>query len=191
MAQQVEQKTEAAEPRLRLIYRQHVVPALMERFGYGNRLAAPRLIKITLNCGVGQATEDRKYLEEAVQALRVVSGQQPVTTRARKSVAGFHLREGVPIGCKVTLRRRRMYEFLDRLTSVVLPRIRDFHGLSPDSLDGTGNFSIGIREHFVFPEVNVDDFERTIGMDVSVCTSARTDEEALALLRLLGMPFRS
>jgi len=191
MAEQVQQRTTALEPRLKLAYEQQVVPVLMERFGYRNRLAVPRLEKIVLNCGVGKATEDRKYLDEAMQVLRVVSGQQPVLTRARMSVAGFHLRAGVPIGCKVTLRGRRMYEFLDRFISIVLPRIRDFHGLSPDSLDGTGNFSVGVREQFTFPEVNAADFERSVGMDVTICTSANTNREALELLRLLGMPFRS
>jgi len=179
-----------AEPRLKARYREQVVPQLMERFGYRSGLAVPRLEKIVLNMGVGQAAQDAKYLDEAKEALRVISGQQPVVTLARKSVAGFHVRQGQPIGCKVTLRRRRMYEFLDRVISIVIPRIRDFHGLSVDSFDGTGNYTVGIEEHFVFPEADVDQFEHSMGLDVTICTTAGTDQEAFELLSRLGMPFR-
>lgn len=185
-----EQQVEAPEPRLKTYYRDTVVPQLMESSGYKNRLAVPRLEKIVLNMGMGRATEDRSLIDEAQKVLSTVSGQEPVVTLARKNVAGFHLRGGMAIGAKVTLRRSRMYEFLDRLISVVMPRIRDFRGLSPNSLDGTGNYSLGINEHFVFPEISADDYEEAFGLDVTICTSAGTNREAFELLRLMGMPFR-
>jgi len=178
------------EPRRSKVYRDSVMPELMVKLGRKNRLSVPRVEKIVLNMGVGRAVEDRKLLDQAVEALRIITGQQPALTRARKSIAGFHLREGVAIGCKVTLRDKRMFEFLDRLISVVLPRIRDFRGLSPDSFDGAGNYSLGINEHIVFPEVNLDDVETIFGMDVTICTTAKTDQEAHELLAALGMPFR-
>ena len=184
------QEEAAPEPRLKGFYRDEIVPQLMERFNYENRHAVPALQKIVLNMGVGLATEDSSLVGEAKKVLRIVSGQEPVATLARKNVAGFHLRGGTPIGAKVTLRRGRMYEFMDRLVSVVMPRIRDFRGLSPKSFDGTGNYSLGINEHFVFPEVSADDFETALGLDITICTSAETDEECYEFLRLMGMPFR-
>jgi len=188
--EEAQEEIEAPEPRLKGFYKEEVVPQLMERFGYENRHAVPGLQKIVLNMGVGEATEDSSLIGVAKEVLRVVSGQEPVTTLARKNVAGFHLRGGIPIGAKVTLRRARMYEFLDRLISVVMPRIRDFRGLSPKSFDGTGNYSLGINEHFVFPEVNADDFEHAWGLDITICTSAESDEECYEFLRMMGMPFR-
>ncbi len=182
--------TEDYQPRLKVHYRQEVVPALQERFGLENVLAVPRLEKIVLNMGVGQAVEDSSVLDDAVTTMRVLSGQQPIITRARRSVAGFHLREGAPVGCKVTLRRARMYEFLDRLISVALPRVRDFRGLSPNAFDGTGNYSLGLEEAGVFPELNLDSLNNILGLDVTIVTSARTDQEAYELLDRLGMPFR-
>ncbi len=198
MSEQTEQATEQEapgrqehyQPRLKVQYREEVVPRLRERFGLENDLAAPRLSKIVLNIGVGEAVEDSAALEDAAETLRVVTGQQPVITRARQSVAGFHLREGRPIGVKVTLRRERMYEFLDRLISVALPRVRDFRGLPPDSFDGTGNYSLGIDEAGVFPELDLDSLNYIFGMDVTIVTTARNDQEAYELLSMLGMPFR-
>ena len=193
--QQTSQEAEAAvttdsRPRLRAFYAEEVVPQLMERFGLTNRLAAPRLQKVVLNIGVGEAVLDAAALQDAVATLRAVAGQQPVITRARRSVAGFRLRQGNPIGCKVTLRRDRMCEFLDRLISVVLPRVRDFRGLSADAFDGTGNFSLGIADSSVFPELDLDSVKNVFGLDVTIVTTARTDQEGYELLRLLGMPFR-
>ena len=182
--------TAAAEPRLKARFRDEAAPELMRALRIENLLGVPRITKIVLNIGVGRAKDDKKLLEEAQYVLSAVSGQKAVVTHARRSVAGFQLRAGAPIGCKVTLRGARMYEFLDRLMSVVLPRIRDFRGLSPDSFDGHGNYSIGIREHFVFPEVDPDAVEHAYGMDITICTMARKDTEALTLLTLLGMPFR-
>jgi large subunit ribosomal protein L5 len=153
-------------------------------------MAVPRLQKIVLNTGIGGATENESLVDEAVQVLATITGQKPVVTRARKAVAGFGIRAGVPVGCKVTIRRERMYEFLDRLISVVLPRIRDFRGLSTDSFDGNGNFSLGIDEHFVFPEIDPDALDNLFGLDVTIVTSADNDPAALELLRLMGMPFR-
>lgn len=184
------ESTAASQPRLKVRYRDEVAPELMRRLGIGNPMGIPRLAKVVLNVGVGRAREDKKFLDEAQSVLAAVSGQKPVVTRARKSVAGFQLREGVPIGCKVTLRGARMHEFIDRLISVVLPRIRDFRGLSPNSFDGHGNYSIGIREHIVFPEANPDAVDHVYGMDITICTTAQEDSDALALLTLLGMPFR-
>ena len=178
------------EPRLQKQYRETLLPQLMERLNLGNPLAAPRIEKITISMGVGRAKDEEKFLQEAQTVLSTIAGQKPVVTRARKSVAGFGIRAGLPIGCKVTLRRRRMYEFLDRLISIVMPRIRDFRGLSTDSFDGTGNYSLGLSEHYVFPEVDPDVVDNVYGMDITICTSARTDPEARELLTLLGMPFR-
>jgi len=172
-------------------YKSEVVPKLMERFGYKNRLAVPKLMKIVVNMGVGRATESSKRLDDAVRDLALITGQRPAIAKARKSVAGFRLRTGLPIGCKAVLRGARMYEFFDRLVSVAIPRIRDFRGLRPDSFDGNGNYTLGIAEQAVFPEVNMDDVEFVQGMDVTFVTSSRTDEEGLELLRLLGLPFRS
>jgi large subunit ribosomal protein L5 len=177
-------------PRLKQHYEEQVVPRLMERFEYGNRMAAPRLTKVVLNMGIGEAVGDQAAMADAVETLRVISGQQPVVTRARRSVAGFHVREGQPLGCRVTLRGRRMFEFLDRLISVVLPRVRDFRGISPNSFDGTGNFSLGMREVVVFPELDLDKLKNIYGLDITIVTSAHTDQESFELLSLLGMPFR-
>ncbi|MHC5034047.1 MAG: 50S ribosomal protein L5 [Planctomycetota bacterium] len=182
--------TEAYGPRLKTRFEEQAVPRLMERFGLKNRLAVPRLEKLVLNMGIGEAVNDQSAMADAVETLRAISGQQPVVTRARRSVAGFHLRAGMPVGCKVTLRGQRMYEFLDRLIGVVLPRVRDFRGLSPDGFDGTGNFSLGIEETAVFPELDLDKLKSIYGLDVTIVTTARTDQQALELLSLLGMPFR-
>ena len=171
-------------------YQNDVAPALMEQFGYKNRLSVPRLDKIVVNMGVGKAVEDRRRLDAALGDLAAITGQRGVITKARKSVAGFKIREGDDIGCKVTLRKKRMYEFFDRLVSIAIPRIRDFRGLSSRSLDGRGNFSVGLQEQVVFPEVSVDKVEFVQGMDITIVTTSRTDEEALALLQQLGMPFR-
>ncbi len=179
-----------ADPRLQVSYNERIAPELMEALGIENRLALPRLQAVVMNMGVGAAKDDEKILTEAVEVLSLISGQKPVITRARKSVAGFKIRAGMPVGCKVTLRRRRMYEFLDRLVNIVLPRIRDFRGLSPTSFDGTGNYSFGLEEYVVFPEVDPDRFDNVLGMDVTVRTSATTDAEARKLLDLCGFPFR-
>jgi len=191
MSQSSEVKeTTVVEPRLKTRFRQQVVPELMNRLGLRHPLAVPRLSKVVLSIGVGQAKQDAKLLEEAQQVLSAISGQKPIVTRARKSVAGFLLRKGVPIGCKVTLRGARMYEFLDRLISIVLPRIRDFHGLPTDSFDGRGNYTLGITEHIVFPEPDPDAAAHLYGLNVTLCTTAKTDAQARELLSLLGMPFR-
>ena len=177
--------------RLRDHYRGKVVGELRERFGYSSVMEAPRLRKITLNMGVGEGASDRKALESAVADLASISGQKPIVTHARKSVAGFKIREGWPIGCKVTLRGERMYEFLDRLISVVIPRVRDFRGYSPRAFDGRGNYSLGIREQITFPEIDFDRVDKIRGLDVTLTTSARTDEEGRALLDGFGFPFRA
>jgi large subunit ribosomal protein L5 len=190
MSESTETAAKPVEPRLKSRYREQVAPELMNRYRTNNALAVPRLAKVVLSMGVGQAKEDPKMLEEAQQVLSSISGQKSVATRARKSVAGFQLRAGVPIGCKVTIRGARMCEFFDRLISIVLPRIRDFRGLSPDSFDGRGNYTLGITEHIVFPEVDPDAVTRIYGMNITICTTAKTDAAALELLSLLGMPFR-
>jgi large subunit ribosomal protein L5 len=181
---------ETPEPRVKAYFEQEAVPRLISRFGLKNRLAVPRLAKIVLNMGIGEAVNDQGAMGDAVEILRAVTGQQPVVTRARRSVAGFHLREGMPVGCKVTLRGKRMYEFFARLVSVVLPRVRDFRGLSPDSFDGAGNYSLGIEETAVFPELDLDKLKNFFGLDVTIVTTARNDQQGLELLSLLGMPFR-
>jgi large subunit ribosomal protein L5 len=178
------------KPRLQISYEENIRPALVERFSYSNPLQIPRLEKVTLNMGVGDAVSDKKVLDLAFDALTEIAGQKPVMTVARKSIATFRLREGVPIGCMVTLRRQRMYEFMDRLISIVLPRVRDFRGISAKAFDGRGNYSMGLSEQLVFPELNPDKFTRTQGMNISVVTTARTNEEGRALLELFGMPFR-
>jgi large subunit ribosomal protein L5 len=177
-------------PRLKRDYDERIVPAMIERFGYKNKFEVPKLEKIVINMGVGEATQDKKRVETAAAEMQAISGQKPVITKAKKSIAQFKLREGMPIGCKVTLRRERMYEFLDRLVNVALPRVRDFRGVSPKSFDGRGNFALGIREQIVFPEINFDEVDETRGMDVIICTTARTDDEARALLEGFGLPFR-
>lgn len=177
--------------RLKERYNNEIIPALRERFGYANVNQVPRLEKVVLNMGVGEAVQDSKALDAAMEELAMIAGQRPAITRARKSVANFKIREGMPIGCKVTLRGDRMYDFIDKLISIALPRIRDFRGVSPRSFDGRGNYSLGIREQLVFPEVNYDQISQVRGLDVSIITTAKTDEEALELLRALGMPFRA
>ena len=176
-------------PRMKKLYEDAIVKAMTEKFGYTNRMQVPVLEKIVLNMGVGEATQDRKKVEAAASEMEAIAGQKPVITRAKKSIAQFKLREGMPIGCKVTLRRERMYEFLDRLITIALPRVRDFRGLNPKSFDGRGNYAMGLKEQLVFPEINYDRIEKVRGMDVIVTTTAKTDEEARELLRLFGFPF--
>ena len=178
-------------PRLKLQYRNEVLPALMKEFDISNVMSVPRLEKIVLNMGLGEASRNIKILDAAVVEMGAVVGQQPTITRARKSIAAFKLRQGVPIGCRVTLRRERMWEFLDRLISVALPRVRDFRGLSPSSFDGRGDFTLGVEDHLIFPEVDYSKNEGSKGMNVTIVTSADADEQALYLLRGLGMPFRT
>ena len=177
-------------PRLRRHYLEWVQPKLREEFGFTNVNQIPRPVKVVLNVGVGEASRNQKFLESVVEELSVISGQKPVITRARKSISNFSLRAGMPVGCRVTLRRRRMYEFLDRLVSATIPRIRDFRGLSTKSFDGRGNYSLGVREQIIFPEIDYDRIDRIHGMDITVVTSTSKDDEALALLRELGFPFR-
>ncbi len=176
--------------RLREHYRKTVVPDLMKQFGYGNVMAVPRLSKVVVNMGVGEASGDIKILDAAVDELATIAGQKPLVTRARKSIANFKLREGNPIGCMVTLRGERMYEFLDRLISLALPRVRDFRGVPPKSFDGRGNYTLGLRDQLVFPETNFAKVTKVKGMNICIVTTARTDEESRGLLTGLGMPFR-
>jgi large subunit ribosomal protein L5 len=178
-------------PRLLERYQREVLPGLAETLGRSNRMALPKLQKIVINMGVGKAAADKKHIEEAVDAMKTIAGQKPVVTKARQSIAGFKLREGMAIGCKVTLRGKRMWEFLDRLVSLALPRVRDFRGLDPDGFDGHGNYSLGLTEQLVFPEVNPDKFSFTQGMNVTLVTTARSDAEARELLRRLGVPLRA
>lgn len=176
--------------RLKQLYKDEVLPALMEQFNHKNVMEAPRVEKVVVNMGVGDAIQNPKLLESAVEELAMITGQRPVITRARKSISGFKLREGMAIGCKVTLRGDRMYHFLDRLFNVALPRVRDFRGLSPNGFDGRGNYTLGVREQLVFPEVDYDKIAKVRGMDITIVTTAKTDEEARALLKGLGMPLR-
>jgi large subunit ribosomal protein L5 len=176
-------------PRLKERYEQEIAPALQKRFGYKSAMEVPRVEKITLNMGVGDAKTDAKALDAAIEELTTIAGQRAQVRRARKSIAAFKLREGMPIGAKVTLRGARMWEFLDRLVSIALPRIRDFRGLNPDSFDGRGNYSLGIREQIIFPEIDYDSIQQVRGLDVAITTSAETDEQARALLLALGLPF--
>jgi large subunit ribosomal protein L5 len=176
--------------RLKDRYNDEIRAALVRKFGYSTYMQAPKLVKVTLNMGVGEAKQNSKALDEAVEQLAIIAGQRPVITKAKKSIAGFKLREGMPIGCKVTLRGARMWEFLDRLMAVALPRIRDFRGLDPASFDGRGNYSLGVREQIIFPEIDYDRIDTVRGLDVTITTTAKTDEEARELLRALGMPFR-
>ncbi len=177
-------------PRLQQYYRENVAGQLMERFGYDNVMQVPRLSKITLNMGVGEAVGNKKILEHAQDDLARISGQKPIVTLARKSIAGFKIRDGWPIGCKVTLRRDRMYEFLDRLVNVAIPRVRDFRGLSIRSFDGRGNYSMGVREQIIFPEIDYDKIDTIRGLDITITTTARTDEEGRELLAAFDFPFR-
>jgi large subunit ribosomal protein L5 len=176
-------------PRLKAFYKDTVRPALKEEFGYKNDMQLPRLEKIVLNMGVGEAVSDSKKIRSAEADLALIAGQKPVVNKAKQSIAGFKLREEMPIGLKVTLRGDRMYEFLDRLVTVAMPRIRDFRGVSPKSFDGRGNFAMGLKEHIVFPEISFDKVEQVWGMDIVICTTARTDAEARALLKQFNMPF--
>ena len=181
----------ATVPRLLQKYREEVVPRLLEKFAYCNRLQVPRLACVTLNVGLGEALQNARLLEATSEELKVISGQKPVITKARKSVANFKLREGQSIGCMVTLRSTRMYEFMDRLINVALPRVRDFRGISPRAFDGRGNYTLGIREQIIFPEIDYDKVERIHGLNVTIATTAGTDDEGLALRTEGGMPFRS
>jgi large subunit ribosomal protein L5 len=176
-------------PRSRTLYDETIVKAMTERFGYTNHMQVPRVEKIVLNMGVGEATQDKKKVTQAAEEMELIAGQKPVITKAKKSIAQFKLREGMPIGAKVTLRRERMYEFLDRLVTIAMPRIRDFRGLNPKSFDGRGNYAFGIKEQLIFPEINYDRIDKVRGMDIIVTTTARTDDEARELLRLFGFPF--
>ncbi len=178
-------------PRLQERYQSEILPTLSARLGKPNRLATPRLVKVVINMGVGAAISEKKYIDEAVEAMTIIAGQKPVVTRSRKSIAGFKLREDMAIGCKVTLRHQRMYEFLDRLISLALPRVRDFRGLNPEGFDGHGNYSLGLSEQLVFPELNPDKFTRPQGMNITIVTTALTDAEGLELLKEFGMPFRT
>lgn len=176
------------QSRLREVYEKEIVPALEKEFGYTNKFAVPRLTKIVLNMGVGAAAQDKKKLDSAVIDLMAIAAQKPIVTKAKKSIATYRLREGQPIGTKVTLRGKRMYDFLDKLIAVALPRIKDFQGLSKSKFDGRGNYAFGIKEHLIFPEISVDKIENIIGMDIVIATTAKTDDEARALLIKLGMP---
>ncbi len=175
--------------RMKGIYDDKIVKAMTEKFGYTNALQVPRIDKIVINMGVGEATQDKKKVDIAAKEMELIAGQKPVVIKAKKSVAQFKLREGMPIGCKVTLRRERMYEFLDRLITIALPRVRDFRGLNPKSFDGRGNYAMGLKEQLIFPEISYDQIDKVRGMDVIVTTTANTDDEARELLRLFGFPF--
>lgn len=176
-------------PRLKKKYREEVVPALMKQFGYRNVMEVPRLVKICVNKGVGEAAQNKKILDDAIGEIRLITGQHPVVRRAKKSISNFKIRKGMPVGVSVTLRGDRMYEFFDRLVTLALPRMRDFRGVSDRSFDGRGNYTLGIPEQIIFPEIDVDKVERISGFDITFVTTAKTDEEAYALLKLLGMPF--
>jgi large subunit ribosomal protein L5 len=176
--------------RFKEIYKTEIVPKLMSEFGYQSVMQVPRITKITLNMGVGEAVGDKKILDNAMNDMAMISGQKPVATKAKSSIAGFKIREGWPVGCKVTLRRERMYEFLERLIDIAIPRIRDFRGISGKSFDGRGNFSMGVAEQIIFPEIDYDKIDALRGMDIAISTTARTDDEARALLRAFNFPFR-
>lgn len=178
-------------PRMKDKYIREVVPSMMQKFGYKNIMQVPRLEKVVLNMGVGEAIQNSKAIDAVVNDLMVITGQRPVVTKAKKSIAAFKLRAGMTIGCKLTLRGSRMYEFVDKLVSVALPRVRDFRGISPKSFDGRGNYSIGIREQLIFPEIEYDKIDKVRGMDIIFVTTAKTDEEARELLKLMGMPFQA
>jgi len=178
------------KPRVKTLYTEKVVPELMKKFGYKNRLQVPSLEKIVLNMGLGKATAEPKVIDTAVEEMSSITGQKPVVTRAKKAIANFKLRRGLAIGCMVTLRESRMYEFFDRFCNVALPRVRDFKGISPRSFDNRGSYTLGLREHIIFPEVDFDKVEKTLGMNITFVTNAKTKEEAKSLLSLLGMPFR-
>jgi large subunit ribosomal protein L5 len=176
-------------PRSKKLYDETIVKAMTEKFGYKNHMQVPRIEKIVLNMGVGEATQDKKKVTTAAEEMELIAGQKPVITKAKKSIATFKLREGMPIGAKVTMRRERMYEFLDRLVTIAMPRIRDFRGLNPKSFDGRGNYAFGLKEQIIFPEISYDRIDKVRGMDVIITTTANTDDEARELLRLFGFPF--
>ena len=180
---------DAYKARLQTVYEDTIVKAMTEKFGYANAMQVPKIEKIVINMGVGDATQDKKRVDQAAKEMELIAGQKPVITKAKKSIAQFKLREGMPIGCKVILRRERMYEFLDRFVTVALPRVRDFRGLNPKSFDGNGNYATGLKEQLIFPEISYDQVDHIRGMDVIVTTSANTDDEARELLRLFGFPF--
>ncbi len=184
------ESTNGYVPRLKTRYIELVRPAMQEEFKYTNSMRVPEIDKVVLNMGIGEATADRKKVEQATRDMTLIAGQKPVMTKSRTSIAGFKLRENMAIGCKVTLRKARMYEFLDRLVTIALPRVKDFRGLNPKSFDGRGNYAMGIKEHIVFPEIDYDKVEQIWGMDIIVCTTAKTDEEARALLKQFNFPFR-
>ncbi len=175
--------------RLKATYNEQVLPALMEKFQYKSVMQAPKIEKIVINMGVGEAKENQKFLENAVEEMTIIAGQKPVVTKARKSISNFKLREGMAVGCKVTLRGEHMYEFFDKLVNIALPRVRDFRGVSKTSFDGRGNYALGVKEQLIFPEINYDKIDKIRGMDIIITTTANTDEEARELLRLMGMPF--
>jgi large subunit ribosomal protein L5 len=178
-------------PRLKDKYKNEVVPAMIQKFGYKNIMQVPKLEKIVVNMGLGEAIQNSKIIDAAVNDIMTITGQRPVVTKAKKSIAAFKLRAGMSVGAKVTLRGNRMYEFMDRLVNVALPRVRDFRGLSPKSFDGRGNYSMGVKEQLIFPEIDYDKIDKTRGMDIIIVTTAKTDEEARELLKLMGMPFRA
>ena len=177
--------------RLKAMYDKDLMPALIKEFGFSSAMEVPRLAKIVLNIGLGEAIQNIKVLDSAMEELALIAGQRPVVTRARKSIASFKLREGMPIGCMVTLRKIRMYDFYDKLVNVALPRVRDFRGLSDKSFDGRGNYTLGIKEHIIFPEIDYDKIDKIKGLNISIVTTAKTDEEGKALLKMMGMPFRN
>ncbi len=180
---------ERVKPRMQALYEESVKAAMTSEFGYANPMQVPRIEKVVINMGVGEATQDKKKVEVALAEMMAIAGQKPVVTKAKKSIAQFKLREGMPIGCKVTLRRDRMYEFLDRLITIALPRVKDFRGVNPKSFDGRGNYAMGLKEQIVFPEISYDKIDKIRGMDIIITTTAKTDDEARALLRHFGMPF--
>ncbi len=179
----------AYTPRLKQLYQEKIAPELQKQFAYSSAMQNPRLLKISVNKGIGEATGNKKILDDAVQELRIITGQQPVVAKARKSISNFKLREGMPVGVHVTLRGDHMWEFYDRLVTLALPRVRDFRGVSDRSFDGRGNYTLGVKEQIIFPEINVDKIDKITGLDITFVTSANTDEEAMALLKALGMPF--
>jgi large subunit ribosomal protein L5 len=191
MAKEQAPKAEGYEPRLKTVYRERIRAQLKQEFSYTNEMQIPKLDKIVLNMGIGEAVNDSKKVQAAIKDLTAIAGQKPAPTRARKSIAGFKLRENMVIGAKVTLRKDRMYEFLDRLITIALPRVKDFRGLNGKSFDGRGNYAMGLKEHIVFPEINYDQIDQMWGMDIVVCTTAKSDEEAKALLREFQFPFNS
>lgn len=179
------------KPRYQELYEKEIVPAMQEKFQYKNKHEVPKLVKVVMNMGVGEATQDRKHIENATNDMGLIAGQKPVVTKARQSNASFKIRDGQAIGCKVTLRREKMFEFLDRFVTIALPRVRDFRGINGKSFDGRGNYAVGIKEHIIFPEIDYDKVDKIRGMDIVICTTAKTNEEAKELLRLFKLPFKN